>query len=605
MSMYDRLEWDRMSVYPYDSCNIQELLCKIYSELLYLKEQGVLFDPKDWNQKYNELAKLIQSLSEKHKSDIDKINETIIKIQNKQIDIDLFGADPTGKKDSSEAIQKAIDFCNEKKIGELYIPAGKYKVTETLITKELKLVGLSKPIIPNPIGFDYAFPRTPNDQYAPRPTNRGKYLEMCSGSIISGEGDYAVFGDGLIAENLGIFGTFHNGLQDGISQQYGGPTQQIVLEGVSIVCCGGNGISAPYGLISSKIRNCYISQNGGFGIYIGKDKGPNRPDTNKPYTGETNNLNVEHCVLNRNTRECIWLDVLGRVFNIQYNEMEHVAYQSDMNINPPDHQNLKYACVINMEGQGGFGTGNVLFHSNYSESSQGLLYVKASGEGPNGIGNNITVTNNLWNTYNQNYPNSGVTLGGNLFGVTIWDNKLLGTRPVWAVNNIQGIVCNSPLLNYDLNDTNTNILSSVGNGSYTKFISNGYADLGKHPKLNVTGIQSINNGNNTRIFFKNGDLTNDKFGINIQDDSQNNILIGNAMQMNSRGVGYVINVSTANSMVDVSKPYDVVKGLVASPSESWVKFIEVGGLYLRNSDLDLFKCVPDSTGGMTCIKKNR
>ncbi len=43
-----------------------------------------------------------------------------------------FGADPTGSKDATTAIQVAIDACFEQKGGTVWIPAGTYKITRTL-----------------------------------------------------------------------------------------------------------------------------------------------------------------------------------------------------------------------------------------------------------------------------------------------------------------------------------------------------------------------------------------------------------------------------------------------------------------------------------------
>ena len=47
-----------------------------------------------------------------------------------------FGADPTGKKDSTAAIQKAIDYCADTlKGGVVYLPAGKYKIKGNILLR--------------------------------------------------------------------------------------------------------------------------------------------------------------------------------------------------------------------------------------------------------------------------------------------------------------------------------------------------------------------------------------------------------------------------------------------------------------------------------------
>lgn len=63
------------------------------------------------------------------------IDQTITEINHERIDILRFGAVGNGKADDTEAIQKAINFAVDNRIGKIVFPSGTYKISRTLTVK--------------------------------------------------------------------------------------------------------------------------------------------------------------------------------------------------------------------------------------------------------------------------------------------------------------------------------------------------------------------------------------------------------------------------------------------------------------------------------------
>ena len=573
--MRTNIEWDILSIYPYREENIQELICRLYTMVEELKANGQVIDPKL----------------------IEKINNIIEQLKNKQISIDMFGAVGDGVKDDTTAIQSALEFCWANNIYELYIPKGRYKVTRGIETREVKLTGLSKPYAPNPIGFDYAFPTLPAQG---KPAVREHWISQCGGSIIDCSEDIQIFIDGLIAENIMIFGDVNQKQQCGIGQNNGGKGKQIMLEGVTILCCGGHGIFAPFGLISPKIRNCRINSCMGNAIHIGNMKGN--------YTGETNNVVIEHNDLNRNGAESIKMNVNGRVFNIQYNEMEHVGFVSHMIDNklktpPTRDDDIIYCCDIVLSGGGsGFGTGEVVFTNNYSESGYGLLKLKPASGVPFDVINNVSILNNLWLPHTEEGHSCGINLDGNVWRVTIWDNKIFNySSPnhytVKVGHNVQNITTNSPITNAEETNKNVTFKSEIGGANpVNDLYSLGEYQIGKKTTTELSNPNYHASGDGrtdfTRFNYSAGTLTNVNLGFNFEKDGVENIVVGDLVKFKGNTIGIVMNVSTAHRIIDVKgNKVDIINQIKTGVGD--ISFHHIGGIYLLDGNHKQVKIVAD------------
>jgi len=70
----------------------------------------------------------------------DPANAKELKEQWSYLNVLTFGADPTGKNDSTEAIQKALDYARDQSKGILF-PLGTYLISDTLRALKIQVQG--------------------------------------------------------------------------------------------------------------------------------------------------------------------------------------------------------------------------------------------------------------------------------------------------------------------------------------------------------------------------------------------------------------------------------------------------------------------------------
>lgn len=571
----NNLEHDICSVYPYNSEDIQEILCKMYSILEGLKNNGQVVPP--------ELLKDIEML------------------KKNMITLSMFGAVGDGVTDCIEAFEKAITFCKVNKIDTLYIPDGKYYVSKGIVTNEIKIVGLSKPFAPDEFN-DYARPNLHTQYYR-------KYLNTCKGSIItSDKPEMNIFKDGLYAENILIYGNCRAYNQNGIGQIDGGTGNQIRLENVYVICCGQDGINAPYGLISPRLFNCQIRNNIRHAVYIGKEVGG--------YTGETNDIIFKYNNFNHNGSHGLNMHLSGRLFHIENNTFEK-CYPS------PSHttdrrQDITYGCKVvltNIERTGKpnpLGTGGFIFKGNYSELTMGLLWIKNETDAFD-----YEISNNFFGMWGKGGLSTSiyidVTSGTKLNNVSLMNN-IAEPRETFArvTDNvfIEGWdrVFNLNT-NHDINKDNSSInrkaysfkSEMVDNGTISFMNSNGVRNLTlalPNPFVSQYPPSYDEHENKTTFTLNNGTIK--KFKL-----ADNNDIIGSLVKIGNYFCGYVIDYNDGGtSGADTLTTFGRADGIGHHIGQT-LSLLDAGSVTILNGKGEPCKLIVDHAGNTFGVKKEK
>ena len=510
-----------------------------------------------------------------------KLNtELIEKINKNNISLDYFGCVGDGVFDNKDVFKKAVKYCKDNNIGTLKIPNGLFYTTEGITKGELFIEGMYNPNMPF-LDTTYTLPNSTDNRYK-------EYLKLCSGSIITSDRDIDIFTDGLYGRNFGIFGNCRARNQNGIGQKDGGPEHQVHISEIMIRGCGKNGIDAPFGLIDPDIEKCSIRQNGKHGIYIGKQKGT--------YTGETNQVLIRNNDINRNELDGVYMDILGRHISIVHNSFEACGEVAQAGRpKPTTYDNIKYGCVIKLEGHGGFGTGNVEFTGNYSEESFGLLSLESSTSA-----DTVIIENNMWLPYNQVDKCCGVRLKGRLSRVRVMNNKIYSAKDTVRIESSEVIG-----IEIDIEYVNAGFL----NGNMT-FTSNQNASLPVNNWYSMGTFHWFNNDNTClEVRYENGEkMTAFSFdksklnnvtlnrGVNIESDSSDNPLIGKMLKINSINIGYIMKVSWTAGYLYVRN--DKTNTPLGSKR---LEILEGGGYHITNANGGYSTIVVDSDGSVIAL----
>lgn len=331
-------------------------------------------------------------------------------LSSRNVNVLWFGAKADGETDDSNTIIDAINFCAANEIKELFLPNGLYYVSKPIDTKGVKLVGIS-PYIPE-MTWDYTRPISMIEKF-------DDYKKQSKGTVLVTDQSIAVFSNGLIAQNIGLFGSLR---ASGVGIKGNGRSQTHLRDCV-IKGFGKNGLEFPEGVIFLDIQKCDISQNKG-GIYFDKNIGN--------YHGETNFLVIENNKISKNEDYGILGNLKGRGTSIRKNDFEGTGEPSDPNRPKPQNQRpfspqnsdgVKYGCSLSLYNSGSFQNGALSFIDNYSEESYGLLSI--TGVDPS---YGIEISSNVFQPYDIANLSCGFYLDGWLSDVNIASNSISGTN---------------------------------------------------------------------------------------------------------------------------------------------------------------------------------
>ena len=490
----------------------------------------------DGIQNFNTQVKNVQSglnsTNEKVEKNINSLKEINKKIKNHGVvNIKDFGAVGDGINDDIEAINKAIQYCIENKITMIEIPNGIYYVTKSIATKGIELKGLSKPYIPF---LDWSYTR-PNSQL----NDYNKYKEQCKGTIFTSDKDINIFEDGLTATNIGILGNRRSLNQNGISQTKGGQT--VTLNKCLIAGMGKYGIYAPYGLIAPNLKDTGIVQNGCNGIYIDKELGN--------YTGETNQIYIDNCWIERNESHGIYGNIMGRGIIIKNTFLEYNGEPSD-----PDRTKSKdviYGCYFNLYNSGGMGCGSINLEDNYSEETMGLIFINAVG-----TAHNISIKRNFWRPYNQKDYSCGMNFNGWIKNLTIQQNNFY-TQHDYVLfqkgNNIKEVTIDMPYTGELAYEGGAMIETSESNDkTYCNIKSNNSKTIHTFDSGGITDSYYDSSSNLTYYYLNASRLDGNKFdNIDFGADGWYCYWTGYALKLGNNFVGIIRGWSASNKILQI------------------------------------------------------
>ncbi|MGU8678941.1 glycosyl hydrolase family 28-related protein [Clostridium perfringens] len=487
---------------------------------------------KNFNTQVENVQSGLNSTNEKVEKNIDSLKEINKKIKNHGVvNIKDFGAVGDGINDDIEAINKAIQYCNENKITMIEIPNGIYYVTKSIATKGIELKGLSKPYIPF---LDWGYTR-PNSQL----NDYNKYKEQCKGTIFTSDKDINIFEDGLTATNIGILGNRRALNQNGISQTRGGQT--VTLNKCLIAGMGKYGIYAPYGLIAPNLKDTGIVQNGCNGIYIDKELGN--------YTGETNQIYIDNCWIERNESHGIYGNIMGRGMIIKNTFLEYNGEPSD-----PDREKSKdviYGCYFNLYNSGGMGCGSINLEDNYSEETMGLFFINAVG-----TAHNISIKRNFWRPYNQKDYSCGMNFNGWIKNLTIQQNNFY-TQHDYVLfqksNNIKEVTIDMPYTGELAYEGGAMIETSESNDkTYCNIKSNNSKTIHNFDSGGITDSYYDSSSNLTYYYLNASRLDGNKFdNIDFGADGWYCYWTGYALKLGNNFVGIIRGWSASNKILQI------------------------------------------------------
>lgn len=487
---------------------------------------------KNFNTQVENVQSGLNSTNEKVEKNIDSLKEINKKIKNHGVvNIKDFGAVGDGINDDIEAINKAIQYCNENKITMIEIPNGIYYVTKSIATKGIELKGLSKPYIPF---LDWGYTR-PNSQL----NDYNKYKEQCKGTIFTSDKDINIFEDGLTATNIGILGNRRALNQNGISQTRGGQT--VTLNKCLIAGMGKYGIYAPYGLIAPNLKDTGIVQNGCNGIYIDKELGN--------YTGETNQIYIDNCWIERNESHGIYGNIMGRGIIIKNTFLEYNGEPSD-----PDRTKSKdviYGCYFNLYNSGGMGCGSIDLEDNYSEETMGLIFINAIG-----TAHNISIKRNFWRPYNQKDYSCGMNFNGWIKNLTIQQNNFY-TQHDYVLfqkgNNIKEVTIDMPYTGELAYEGGAMIETSESNDkTYCNIKSNNSKTIHTFDAGGITDSYYDSSSNLTYYYLNASRLDGNKFdNIDFGADGWYCYWTGYALKLGNNFVGIIRGWSASNKILQI------------------------------------------------------
>lgn len=484
------------------------------------------------NTQIDNIKNNLKTTNDKVENNSNTITAIDKKIKNHGvINIKDFGAIGDGTTDDTEAIKKAIQYCVENKITMIEIPNGIYYVTKPIATNGIELKGLSKPYIPF-LDWSYTRPDSQLNDY-------NKYKEQCKGTIFASDKDINIFEDGLTATNIGILGNRRALNQNGISQTRGGQT--VTLNKCLIAGMGKHGIYAPYGLIAPNLKDTGIVQNGCNGIYIDKELGN--------YTGETNQIYIDNCWIERNESHGIFGNVKGRGVIIKNTFLEYNGEPSDPDRSKP--KELIRGVYLNMYNSGGMGCGSITLENNYSEETMGMIYINAVG-----TVNNVTVRENFWRPYNQTDYSCGICFNGWIKNLTIKQNNFY-TQHDYVLfqkgNNIKQVTIDMPYTGELAYEGGAMFETSESNDkTYCNIKSNNSKTLYTFDSGAITDSYYDASSNLTYYYLNANRLNGNVFdGIDVGADGWYSYWTGYALKLGNNFVGIIRGWSASNKILQI------------------------------------------------------
>ncbi|MCH1964448.1 hypothetical protein MCG45_16580 [Clostridium perfringens] len=517
---------------------------------------------------FNNTVKKINSDIQSNDSKIKNISKQIE--ERKITHVNNFGAKGDGRTDDYESIQSAIDYCAQNNLTTLYFSDNIYYTTKSINTKGIKIIGYGQPYIPF---LDWGYTRDNIDKYS-------YYKDKCRGTIITSDKDINIFSSGLNACNIGIFGNRLSKNQNGISQTQG--NQPINLNNCMIVGMGKDAINAPYGLISPYIKNSDLLQNGRHGIFIDKEIGN--------YTGETNHVIIQNCLIERNESHGIYGNIMGRGFTVENCIMEFNGEPSDdKRKKPKSIDDVIFNVYLNIYKNGGMGVGKITFKGNYSEETCGMLYINA--KNPCGT---IDIQDNFWTPYSQDIYSCGIALGGWINGVNISSNNFYTTKDYILLldnHNIMGLTTDMEYTGIiGNNDGATKESQYDGNDHYYYNIkSNGYKKMYNFNAGSIKAKSFSASDGVTYYFLNDKKFTGDNHleGVDIGIDGYYCNWTGYALKIGGNYVGIIRGWSIPNKCLIIKGDRQIDIG------DGSFSIEKVGGFQTKNGKGDDRKIVID------------
>lgn len=500
---------------------------------------------KDGVQGFNEQVKNINNELTSTKEIANENNDSIKKINKKinsngVVNIKDFNAIGDGVTDDFDSINTAIKYCLDNKITTLEIPNGIYYTTKPIATKGIEIKGLSKPYIPL-LDWSYTRPNSKLDDYR-------KYLSQCKGSIFTSDKDINIFADGLIATNIGILGNRRALNQNGISQTKGG--QVITLNKCLISGMGKHGIFAPYGLIAPNLKDTGIVQNGCNGICIDKELGG--------YTGETNQVCIDNCWIERNESHGIYGNIMGRGFNVKDTFLECNGEPSDSERTKPQY--VIFGIYLNLYNSAGMGCGSVNLENNYSEETMGMFHINAIGTS---IG--INCRGNFWRPYNQKDYSCGMEFLGWIKNLVIQHNNFY-TQHDYVLfqknNNIKEVFIDMPYTGELAYGEGAMFESLEENDkTFCNLKSNNTKKICSFSEGGITSSYYDSSNNTTYYYLNSNRLNGNKFdNVDFGADGWYCYWTGYALKLDNNFVGIIRGWSASNKVLQIHGNRNVTIG---------------------------------------------
>lgn len=454
----------------------------------------------------------------------DRIDETNAQLSafNKQLRVNINELGViAGNDDVTDDFTNAINYCVTHNIREIFLPAGIYKLSRTVKTQGVKLVGVGS-YIPF-LTWDYTSPNG-GDLY-------NHFLEQCSGTIITSSDNITLLEGEINLENIGLFGNRRMTNQVGVLVD-----TSCNLFNVRIVGFGKCAISMVNGVINPYINKCILEQNG-YGIIFG--------DNATTYTGESNRITIRDSSFNRCENAGIYGVCRGRHFVIDNNTFEAIGEPSDPNRSKPtNYEDTKFAIDLTLKNTGNWTNGSMSITNNYLEETYGFIkltsdyYIKA-----------VRIENTLWQPYDQTNYSCFSCFSGQIDGLKIVNNNVYTSKDYikfisYDVKNFEtDLQCEYAVDNYHVSDN-----SGFSRSTYRETSSLAYEVVHKFGEgfIESTSFDSVSYASNKYVgedgvtyFFFNRSLSNG-FDFGPQNTFENYINSGYALIVNDCFVGVIV-----------------------------------------------------------------
>ena len=364
----------------------------VYEIITYLLNEGLSEEVIEVLNKWLEDGTLEDMITD---DVLGNINARLIRLEEIITNVKSYGVIGDGIIDDTQAIQNAINTVYENGLLELHFPKGLYRVTSTIETKNITLIGegCELPFLT----WEYTRANGTNDFE--------KYAKQCKGSVIIVPENTAFHGV-VKMKDLGIFGNrrkIHSAIKC---------DKTLELTNVHIVGFGSYGIDMTDGCINPYINNCKIEQNI-YGIVIDRQ-------TSNDYTGETNRFYAYRTLFNRNEDYAIYGTFKGRTFHLEECTFEATGEPSDPERpKPTSYDDIKPAIELYFESTNlGMTTGDIKILNCYSEESYGFAKIHSKD-----VMSDVTVKGNFWRPYDQNHYSCFLGLNGYIEDVEILQNN--------------------------------------------------------------------------------------------------------------------------------------------------------------------------------------